>query len=242
MLRVENVAVSYREIPALKGVSLEVREGEVVSVLGPNGAGKTTLLRTVSGLMRPHEGGRITFLGERIDNAPPHQIVKKGIVQVPEGRQIFPDLTVLENLEVGAVSDKDKARVRKKVDWVFSTFPELARRRGQKGGTLSGGEQQMLAIGRALVCSPRLIMLDEPSMGLAPVVVQRIFRIIRDEIKNLGVTILLVEQNAFLSLAVSDRAYILSQGEIVLEGSVDELAQNEQVKKSYFGGKGTRCQ
>lgn len=239
-MHIENVAVSYREIPALKGVSLEVREGEVVSVLGPNGAGKTTLLRTISGLMRPHDRGRITFGGERIDSAPPHRIVKKGIVQVPEGRQIFPDLTVLENLEVGAVTHRDKARVRGNIDWVFSTFPELARRRGQKGGTLSGGEQQMLAIGRALVCSPRLVMLDEPSMGLAPVVVQRIFRIIRDEIRSLGVTILLVEQNAFLSFAVSDRAYILSQGEIVLEGTVDELARNEQVKDSYFRGRGAR--
>ncbi|OQB48194.1 MAG: High-affinity branched-chain amino acid transport ATP-binding protein LivF [Firmicutes bacterium ADurb.Bin153] len=237
MLRIKDLNVSYNGIPALKGVSLEVREGETVSVLGPNGAGKTTLLRAISGLVHPQPGSSIEFMGKEIVGLPAASIVPIGIAQVPEGRQIFPELTVLENIEIGTARRTDRAEAKKDVLRMFELFPELKGREKQNGGTLSGGEQQMLAMCRALASKPKLLMIDEPSMGLAPVVVQRIFRFIKNEIPKLGITVLLVEQNTALSFAVSDRAYILAQGQVAMSGTVAELSRDQRVKETYFRGR-----
>jgi len=237
MLRIKDLNVSYNGIPALKGVSLEVREGETVSVLGPNGAGKTTLLRAISGLVHPQPGSSIEFMGKEIVGLPATSIVPIGIAQVPEGRQIFPELTVLENIEIGTARRTDRAEAKKDVLRMFELFPELKGREKQNGGTLSGGEQQMLAMCRALASKPKLLMIDEPSMGLAPVVVQRIFRFIKNEIPKLGITVLLVEQNTALSFAVSDRAYILAQGQVAMSGTVAELSRDQRVKETYFRGR-----
>jgi len=236
MLEVSNLAVSYGDIPAIKNVSLKVNKGDVVSVLGPNGAGKTTLLKTISGLLRVGEGSKITFLGERIDNLPPDEIVARGIIHLPEGRKIFPDLTVMENVEVGSIGRKNRQMVKQEIEELFEIFPELKGREKQLGGTLSGGEQQMLATARALIAAPTLLMIDEPSMGLAPVIVKRMFKVIRDVISKKGITVLLVEQNAFLSMEVSNRAYILAQGEIRLHGTVEELRKDPRVKETYLRG------
>ncbi len=238
MLEVRNLSVSYKGIPALRRVSLDVKPGEVVSVLGPNGAGKTTLLNAISGLVRPEADSSIRFVAKELAGQTPDAVVEAGVVQVPEGRQIFAELTVLENMEVGAVRRRDRKSIAKDIADMFDIFPELRGRERQYGGTLSGGEQQMLAIARALVAAPKLIMIDEPSMGLAPVVVQRIFRLIRDVITKRGVTVLLVEQNTALSFAVSDRAYILTQGSVAMQGTVEELSRDQRVKDTYFRGRG----
>ncbi len=239
MLKITNLSVSYGDIPALKKVNLEVKQGDVVSVLGANGAGKTTLLKTISGLLKGDAESRIEFLGEPIHNLPPHEIVKRGVVHLPEGRQVFPELTVMENIEVGSFTRQDRRQVKEDIAKCFEMFPELRGKEKQLAGTLSGGEQQMVATARALIAAPKLLMIDEPSMGLAPVVVKRIFGLLREFIAR-GITILLVEQNAYMSMAVSNYAYILAQGEIVLHGSVEELRQDESVKDSYLGKKTTK--
>src|SRR5947209_13722026 len=232
LLQVENLRVAYGAIEALRGISFEVDEGSIVALLGANGAGKTTTLRTVSGLLRPR-AGTITFDGQRIDAVPPHQMVGLGIGHVPEGRRIFPRMSVLENLHMGAyyrgrrVPDADVARV-------YDLFPVLRERSGQDGGTLSGGEQQMLAIGRALMGSPRLLLLDEPSMGLAPMIVTRIFEIIR-EINEQGTTVLLVEQNASQALKLANRGYVLETGEVVMSDAAAALLADERVRAAYLG-------
>ncbi len=234
VLELKSVHTYYGHIHALKGVSLEVREGEIVTLIGANGAGKTTTLRTISGMVAPREG-EIIFEGQRVNHLPAYEIVKRGIGHVPEGRRIFPRLTVEENLEIGAYLTNDRQAVAERKAEVFDLFPRLAERRRQLGGTLSGGEQQMLAIGRALMQDPRILLLDEPSMGLAPVLVDAIFEIIV-ELNKRGKTILLVEQNALLALKVAHRGYVLQTGEITLEGPAEELARNEEVKKAYLGG------
>lgn len=239
MLKITKLSVSYGDIPALKKVNLEVKQGDVVSVLGANGAGKTTLLKTISGLLKGDAESRIEFLGEPIHNLPPHEIVKRGVVHLPEGRQVFPELTVMENIEVGSFTRQDRRQVKEDMAKCFEMFPELRGKEKQLAGTLSGGEQQMVATARALIAAPKLLMIDEPSMGLAPVVVKRIFGLLREFIAR-GITILLVEQNAYMSMAVSNYAYILAQGEIVLHGSVEELRQDESVKDSYLGKKTTK--
>lgn len=233
MLSLENVSVRYGVIPALKGISLKVNAGEVVALIGANGAGKTTILKAISGLLRLAEG-TITFDGHDISKLKADQIVKLGIIHVPEGRGIFPNLTVLENLMLGAYVRKDKAKIASDLQSVYEKFPRVYERREQYGGTLSGGEQQMLAIGRSIMASPRLLLLDEPSMGLAPIVVKEIFRTIR-EIKKTGTTILLVEQNAHMALANADRAYVLETGKILTEGTASDLRANPEVKKAYLG-------
>ena len=233
MLRLAGVKASYGPIQALKGVSLEVKKGEVVTLLGGNGAGKSTTLMTISGVNRP-VAGEIWYRDRRIDGMPPHEIVKLGLCQVPEGRRIFSRLSVRENLEMGAFIIKDKAGTQKNIKEVFGMFPVLEERSAQPGGTLSGGEQQMLAIGRALMSKPELLLLDEPSLGLAPIVVSKIFKIIKD-INERGVTVLLVEQNAKAALRLADRAYVLETGRITLTGPAHELMENEQVKKAYLG-------
>lgn len=234
MLTVENVNVFYGAIQALAGVSISVNQGEIVTMIGANGAGKSTTIRSVSGLVRPRSG-RIIFEGEDITRVPPHKLVGRGICQSPEGRRIFADMTVRENLELGAyVHRRQPAQMRGDLDRVFTLFPRLKERISQSGGTLSGGEQQMLAIGRALMSRPRLLMLDEPSLGLAPFLVQQIFHIIRD-INAQGVTILLVEQNAFQALRVANRGYVLETGRVVLEDAANRLLENEEVKKAYLG-------
>ena len=233
MLRLAGVKASYGPIQALKGVSLEVKKGEVVTLLGGNGAGKSTTLMTISGVNRP-VAGEIWYRDRRIDGMPPHEIVKLGLCQVPEGRRIFSRLSVRENLEMGAFIIKDKAGTQKNIKEVFGMFPVLEERSAQPGGTLSGGEQQMLAIGRALMSKPELLLLDEPSLGLAPIVVSKIFKIIKD-INERGVTVLLVEQNAKAALRLADRAYVLETGRITLEGPAHELMEDEQVKKAYLG-------
>ncbi len=233
MLEVQNISSFYGNIQALKGVSLTVDKGEIVTLIGANGAGKTTTLKTISGVMHPRQGS-ILLEGQHIEETPPHQIVMKGVVQSPEGRKIFGGLTVQENLEMGAYSRADKQGIPKDLDFVFSLFPRLAERRTQRGGTLSGGEQQMLAMGRALMAHPRVLMLDEPSMGLAPVLVEAIF----DTIKKLnqeGTTILLVEQNAAKALQVANRGYVIETGRIVLHDQAASLRKNERVRKSYLG-------
>jgi branched-chain amino acid transport system ATP-binding protein len=233
LLEVENLNVYYGAIHALQGISFNVEEGEIVTLIGANGAGKSTTLRTISGLLRPREGS-IRFRGEDITKVPAEQIVYKGISQVPEGRKIFAPLTVRENLEMGAFTRSDKAEIEQSMRRVFASFPRLEERLGQLGGTLSGGEQQMLAVGRGLMPRPTLLLLDEPSMGLAPILVEEIFRIIQ-EINEQGTTILLVEQNAHMALSIANRGYVLETGTIVLSGTARELRENPQVKEAYLG-------
>ncbi len=231
LLEVEDLRVAYGAIEALRGISLEVDEGEIVTLLGANGAGKTTTLRTVSGLLRPRSG-TLTFDGRRIDGIPPHEVVALGIGHVPEGRRIFPRMSVRENLLMGAY--RRRGDVSSDIDRVFSLFPVLKERSGQDGGTLSGGEQQMLAIGRALMSAPRLLLLDEPSMGLAPLVVQKIFEIIR-EINAQGTTVLLVEQNAAQALRLASRGYVLETGKIVMSEAAAALMDDPRVRAAYLG-------
>jgi branched-chain amino acid transport system ATP-binding protein len=233
LLEVENVHTYYGNIHALKGISLTVDKGEIVTLIGANGAGKSTTLKTMSGLLRPHQGS-IRLDGEDLTRFPPHEIVVKGVVQVPEGRRVFGRLTVTENLEMGAFAIPDRQRINSNLERVFTLFPRLKERRHQVAGTLSGGEQQMLSTGRALMASPRILLMDEPSMGLAPVLVDNIFDTIR-ELNNGGTTILLVEQNARMALQVSDRGYILQTGSIVLSDAAENLRQNEMVRKAYLG-------
>jgi branched-chain amino acid transport system ATP-binding protein len=235
LLALEEVSAGYGAIRALHGVSLAVREGEVVAVIGANGAGKTTALRAVSGLL-PLDAGRVRFRGEPIDGLRPEEIVGRGVVHVPEGRKIFADLTVAENLALGAyLHHRDGAETRRRVEEVLERFPILRDRRRQRGGTLSGGEQQMLAIARGLMARPRLLLLDEPSMGLAPLLVRQMFDVVR-EINAAGTTILLVEQNAAMALGVAHRAYVLEAGRIALEGEAARLQADAQVKRAYLGG------
>jgi branched-chain amino acid transport system ATP-binding protein len=233
MLEVENVHTYYGNIHALKGVSLTVDKGEIVTLIGANGAGKSTTLKTMSGLLRPRQGS-IRLDGEDLTRYPPHEIVTKGVVQVPEGRRVFGRLTVTENLEMGAFAITDRQRISANMERVFALFPRLKERRHQVAGTLSGGEQQMLSTGRALMANPRILLMDEPSMGLAPVLVDNIFDTIR-ELHDGGTTILLVEQNARMALQVSDRGYILQTGSIVLSDTAENLRQNEIVRKAYLG-------
>jgi branched-chain amino acid transport system ATP-binding protein len=233
ILSVDDVHTYYGTIHALKGVSLDVREGEIVTLIGSNGAGKSTTLRSINGLNHPREG-KITFAGEDITDRPPHEIVKLGIAQSPEGRHVFPRMSVLENLEMGAYQRNDRAGIREDIDRVYGLFPRLAERKTQKAGTLSGGEQQMLAIGRALMARPKLLLLDEPSMGLAPIFVEKIFEIVR-EINEQGTPILLVEQNALMALDTAKRGYVLETGRIALADEAQALKRNEGVRKTYLG-------
>ncbi|MDP8923205.1 MAG: ABC transporter ATP-binding protein [Chloroflexota bacterium] len=232
-LDVQNIHTFYGNIHALQGVSLAVRDGEIVTLIGANGAGKSTTLRTISGLLQPREG-QVVLDGRRMNGIPPHAIVEQGVVQVPEGRRIFSRMTVLENLEMGAFARRDRGQVEADRDRVFELFPRLRERARQKGGTLSGGEQQMLAIGRALMARPKILLLDEPSMGLAPILVETIFQTIQ-EINRQGVTVLLVEQNALMALQVAHRGYVLETGTIVLEDTAERLRENESVQKAYLG-------
>ena len=234
MLTINDINVFYGAIYAIKGVSLEVNEGEIVTLIGANGAGKSTILRTISGLLKPKTGS-IQFEGQEIAGMPAHEIVKTGISQVPEGRRIFAEMTVLENLELGAFTRKDKDGIKADMELVFNRFPRLKERIGQLAGTLSGGEQQMLAMGRALMSRPRLLLLDEPSMGLAPLLIKEIFAIIQD-INKTGTTVLLVEQNANMALSIAHRAYVLETGRITLSGDAKELAASDEVRKAYLGG------
>jgi len=234
VLSIENITVLYGKAIALKDFSLQVKEGEFVTLLGSNGAGKSTLLRTISGILRPREG-RIDLDGHDLHKLPPHQIVKIGIIHVPEGREIFPDLTVQENLRMGSYARDDTLAIRKDLDFVFEIFHRLQERRSQTAGTLSGGEAQMLAIGRGLLSAPRIFMLDEPSLGLAPVLRDTIFKVIQKIYEERDMSILLVEQNAKLALSMSSRGYILENGKIALEGSGTELLNNEYVEKAYLG-------
>ncbi|MBC8162205.1 MAG: ABC transporter ATP-binding protein [Roseiflexaceae bacterium] len=233
VLELKNVHTYYGNIHALKGVSLTVGKGEVVTLIGSNGAGKSTTLRTISGLLKPRQG-EVLLEGERIDQVPAHKIVERGVLQSPEGRRIFPRLTVKDNLLMGAFTRSDKAEIEQDLERVYGLFPRLKERVAQRGGTLSGGEQQMLAIGRAMMGRPRVLLLDEPSMGLAPVLVEQIFNIIR-EINSQGITILLVEQNALMALGVANRGYVLQTGQIVLSDDAKALAANEMVQKAYLG-------
>jgi branched-chain amino acid transport system ATP-binding protein len=233
LLRLDDVHASYGRIEALKGISLEVREGEIVTLIGANGAGKSTTLRSISGLHQPRRG-TITFQGQDITRRSPDEIVELGISQSPEGRRLFPRMSVLENLEMGAFQRKNRAEITEDIERVYSLFPRLAERRSQKSGTLSGGEQQMCAMGRALMARPRLLMLDEPSLGLAPIFVEKIFEII-GEINEQGTTVLLVEQNALMALDASRRAYVLETGRVVLTDDAKNLRENEQVRKTYLG-------
>ena len=234
MLKVDNLSVHYGVIQAVKDVSFEVNEGEVVTLIGANGAGKTSILRTISGLVRP-SAGKIEFLGQEIQKEPARRIVANGLSQVPEGRHVFPGLTVLENLELGAFLRNDREKNQKNLKKVFDRFPRLEERKMQDAATLSGGEQQMLAMGRALMSTPKLLLLDEPSMGLAPIFIQEIFDIIQD-IQKQGTTVLLIEQNANKALAIADRGYVLETGKVVLSGTGKELLASEEVRKAYLGG------
>ncbi len=234
MLTVEDINVYYGAIHAIKGISLDVPDGEIVALIGSNGAGKSTTLRTISGLMKP-KTGKILYEGHDIVGVPAHKIVGMGLCQVPEGRHVFANMTVLENLELGAYLRKDKDGIAKDMDDVFKKFPRLLERKDQLSGTLSGGEQQMLAMGRALMSRPKLLLLDEPSMGLAPLLVKEIFNIIK-EINESGTTVLLVEQNANMALSIADKAYVLETGRITLSGTAKELASSEAVRKAYLGG------
>jgi len=233
VLRLDGVEVAYGALQAVRGVSFEVREGEIVSVIGSNGAGKTTTLRAISGLLRARAGA-ITLDGRRIDGLPPAAIVEQGIGHVPEGRQLFPSMTVLENLQMGARTARAKAAKARTLRRVFDLFPRLEERKHQAAGTLSGGEQQMVAIGRGLMSLPRLLMLDEPSLGLSPLLVSAMFQIIA-EIHRGGTPILLVEQNVFRALSLSHRAYVLENGEIVMEGTGQDLLKNEELRRAYLG-------
>ncbi len=234
MLKLEGVNVYYGQVHALKGIALEVQEGELVALLGANGAGKSTTLMTVSGILRPRSGS-LTYDGHDLTRASSYDIVRLGVIQCPEGRHIFGGLTVLENLQMGAVRRRDRRAVQADLDWVCSLFPVLGQRLRQTGATLSGGEQQMLAIGRALMAHPRLLMLDEPSLGLAPLIVQTIFDVIR-QLHKQGVTILLVEQNARQALQVANRCYLLETGRVVMSGPVAEVRANPEVERFYLGG------
>ena len=234
MLKVENLSVHYGMIQAVRDVSFEVNEGEVVSLIGANGAGKTTILRTISGLVRP-SAGKIKFVGNEIQKVPAQKIVAAGLSQVPEGRHVFPGLTVLENLEMGAFLKTNREENQANLKKVFSRFPRLEERKNQDAATLSGGEQQMLAMGRALMSTPKLLLLDEPSMGLAPIFIQEIFDIIQD-IQRQGTTVLLIEQNANKALSIADRGYVLETGKIVLSGTGQELLASDEVRKAYLGG------
>lgn len=233
MLKVTDLVVSYGGIEALKGIDIEVNKGEIVTLVGANGAGKSTLLRSIVGLVKP-KGGSISYEGQIILGEKSQNIVTKGITLVPEGRRVFPNLTVLENIKLGAYFRKDTKDIEKDIDWVYSLFPRLKERSWQQAGTLSGGEQQMLAVGRALMSRPKLLMMDEPSLGLAPLIVKDIFNIIK-EIRDNGVTILLIEQNANVALKIADRGYVLETGNITIEGSGKELLNNEDIKKAYLG-------
>jgi branched-chain amino acid transport system ATP-binding protein len=233
VLKVENINVYYGAIHAVKDVSFEVAQGEIVTLIGANGAGKSTILKTISGLLRS-KGGRITFLGEDISSAEPYRLTQKGLAHVPEGRKIFQQLTVEENLEMGGYM-RSAAENRKSIQDICEKFPRVGERRRQIAGTLSGGEQQMLALGRSLMSVPRLVMMDEPSMGLAPVLVQQIFDIIK-ELNEAGVTVLLVEQNARMALSIAHRGYVLETGRIAFEAEAGKLLDNEEVKRAYLGG------
>lgn len=234
MLKVNDINVFYGNIQALKGISLEVKDGEIVTLIGANGAGKSTLLKTLSGLQRP-KSGTIEYLGETISTKAPQAIVKAGISHVPEGRRVFSNMSVEENLELGAYTRKDASGIRKDMEKVYELFPRLLERRKQLSGTLSGGEQQMLAMGRAIMAKPKLLLLDEPSMGLAPLIVKQIFNII-EQINKEGTTVLLVEQNANMALSVADRAYVIETGRIQISGTAAELQASEEIKKAYLGG------
>jgi branched-chain amino acid transport system ATP-binding protein len=233
LLEVKDLNVYYGAIHALQGLSFHIEEGEIVSLIGANGAGKSTTLRTVSGILRPRNG-HIFFKGEEITTTPAEQIVRKGISHVPEGRKIFAPLTVRENLEMGAYTRNDPDEIQKSMDRAFISFPRLKERLNQLGGTLSGGEQQMLATARGMMSKPSLLLLDEPSMGLSPILVEEIFKIIK-EINSQGTSILLVEQNALMALSISNRAYVLETGRIVLEGDAEDVKNNPQVKAAYLG-------
>jgi branched-chain amino acid transport system ATP-binding protein len=233
ILEVNDVHTYYGNIHALKGVSISVEDGEVVTLIGSNGAGKSTTLKTISGLLRPKRGS-VSFQGKRIDNVPADEVVKLGIAQSPEGRRIFSRMTVMENLEMGAFARTDRAAIKADMERVFELFPRLRERTNQKGGTMSGGEQQMLAIGRALMSKPKLLLLDEPSMGLSPLLVETIFGVVRD-INKLGTTVLLVEQNALMALQVANRGYVMQTGTIVIEDTSENLLKSEIVRKTYLG-------
>ena len=234
MLEVKNLSVHYGMIQAVRNVNFKVNEGEIVSLIGANGAGKSTILKTLSGLIHPSEG-EILYLGENIASTSAKKIVEKGLVQVPEGRHVFPGLTVKENLELGAFLRKDKEEIQKDMEAVFERFPILKERKDQDAQTLSGGEQQMLAMGRALMSRPKLLLLDEPSMGLAPIFIREIFKIIQ-EIQKTGTTVLLIEQNAKMALSISNRAYVLETGSVVLSGTGQELLESDEIPKAYLGG------
>lgn len=233
LLNIDKISVNYEKIAALKEVSLCVDTGEIVAIIGANGAGKTTLINTISRVV-PSAGGTITFEGEPINNYPAWKVSRKGLVQIPEGRKVFPKMTVTENMEMGAYPQKDSRKIRAMIEEMYSIFPVLQERKSQPAGTLSGGEQQMLAIARGLMACPRLLMFDEPSMGLAPIIVEKVFQVI-GEINRKGITILLVEQNAKKSLQIASRAYVLETGRIILEGTGKNLLENDLVKKAYLG-------
>jgi branched-chain amino acid transport system ATP-binding protein len=234
VLTIERLEVRYGAIQAIKGISLSIARGQIVTMLGANGAGKTTTLRTISGLVKASRG-TIRFEDADLTNRPPHEIVARGVGQAPEGRMIFANLTVKENLEMGAYLRNNRAEIQNDLDYVFSIFPRLKERIKQAGGTLSGGEQQMLAIGRALMTRPRLLLLDEPSLGIAPILVKTIFEKIQEINRELGMTILLVEQNAHLALQIAHYAYVIETGELMIEGKASEIAKNEGVRKAYLG-------
>lgn len=233
MLEIKDLEVYYGVIQAIKGISFEVNQGEVIALIGANGAGKTTTLQTITGMLQAKRG-QIIFEGKDITRVPGHKIVSMGMAHVPEGRRVFADLTVLENLKLGAYTRKDKSEIAQTLKKVYESFPRLEERKNQSAGTLSGGEQQMLAMGRALMSKPRIILMDEPSMGLSPIFVEEIFKIIQD-ISAAGTTVLLVEQNAKKALSIADRAYVLETGNIVLSGDAKELMNNESIKKAYLG-------
>ena len=233
MLEVKDLKVNYGMIQAIKGVSFQVEQGEVIALIGANGAGKTTILHTITGLLSPKEGS-VTFEGTDITKIPPHKIVSMGMAHVPEGRRVFAHLTVLQNLKMGAYTRKDKAEMQETLEMVYERFPRLKERENQMAGTLSGGEQQMLAMGRALMSHPKIILMDEPSMGLSPIYVNEIFEIIQ-EVSKTGTTVLLVEQNAKKALSIADRAYVLETGNIALEGQASDLLNNDDIKKAYLG-------
>ena len=235
MLKVENLVVSYGGIEALKGISLEVPDGKIVTLIGANGAGKSTLLRSIIGLVKV-ASGEITYNEQKINGLNSQKIVQTGITLVPEGRRVFPNLSVLENLKIGAYMRSDNVEIEKDINWVYELFPRLKERSWQMAGTLSGGEQQMLAVGRALMCRPKLMMMDEPSLGLAPLIIKDIFRIIR-EINKQGMTILLIEQNANMALKIADKAYVLETGNITMQGTGSELLENPEIAAAYLGKK-----
>ncbi|MBS6194613.1 MAG: ABC transporter ATP-binding protein [Clostridiales bacterium] len=233
MLEIKDLEVSYGMIQAIKGVSFEVNQGEVIALIGANGAGKTTILHTITGLLAPKKGS-VVFEGKEITKIPAHKIVSLGMAHVPEGRRVFADLSVYENLKMGAYTRKDKEEIEKSLDRVYERFPRLKERKNQMAGTLSGGEQQMLAMGRALMSQPKIILMDEPSMGLSPILVNEIFDIIQ-EVSKSGTTVLLVEQNAKKALSIADRAYVLETGKIVLDGKAEDLLNDDSIKKAYLG-------